>query len=272
LEILRFLVTALSAHLMAPMIPIIAKFASVAESDPEHAFQIFADLLNDPSNATIALKYLAGFSLPLLFFPVVIMATARVALGLWDGYAPGPSDVLFALKKYWASMVVCFYISLYMILAFLLLMVVVTPMAILTSVTKNPMAGGILAVAGLAIGVVIFYHLFWPFFRRSVCLQFLPFFVYFDGKSRDYAVSQIFYRLESFPSHCNQATGLMILVVVIPGLILGGLLFAIAPAGNASLLLNVPLQLILDLLILWPLTALAGFYRLVLYPRPEEDA
>jgi hypothetical protein len=270
LELLRSGVGALALRLMTPLVPPIARLAATFETDQELALNNFLKFLDTQEGMEALISYGLGFLLPLLFFPLAIMATTRVALGLWDGYAPDLGDLGFDFKKYFASMAICFYVSLYFILIGCLLLVVLIPFAVLNPAGHSPVIGGAMAVSALAIAGLLFIRLFWPFFRRAISLQFLAFYVFLDNLAERYRVSQIFYHLERFPAHTNQAAAILVLVVVVPAAILGGTILAINPHGLLNLAMTFFFQMALTLLLLWPLTALAGFYRLVLYPPPDE--
>jgi hypothetical protein len=271
LEFISLLVNILASKLMAPLLPVMNKFAATVQLNQDQAYQDLRRFLTDPDSFSLILSYLSGFCLPFLFLCLAIMATSRVALGLWDGYEPGLGDIFFAIKKYVSSCVICFFISLYLLFLFVLGMITLMPLAIFSSLTKNPLMGGLLTIAGLVLSGLIFFQLTWPYLRRILCLQFIPFYVFLDGLWGQLRIRQIFARLDHFPRHASQGGISLILLAAIPNLILSALAMIIEPRGWMSFPFNALLQLIATLLLLWPMTALAGFYRLVLYPRPDED-
>ncbi|MDR1576726.1 MAG: hypothetical protein LBT86_00650 [Deltaproteobacteria bacterium] len=270
LEFIRLLVNLGAAKLMSPMAPIMATFSVMAQSDQEDALNFVAAAFSAPEGSQIIGLYLLGLAITVLLAPIIILSFARVALGLWDGYEPSPRDLGYAFRKIWPALRICFYVSLYLILLAFATMATLFPIGLLVGLSKDPIMSTMLGLVGLVISGYIFYTFFWPLCRRIVCLQFLPFFAFIDGKSRERPITKIYHRLDSFPSHLNQATGLTLLFVMVPAMILGYTLLVINPQGIFNLVLSGAFQIILDLLLLWPITAMAGFYRLAFYP-PEDD-
>jgi hypothetical protein len=123
---------------------------------------------------------------------------------------------------------------------------------------------------GFAVFVAIIYYAFWPFFRRICCLQVLPFFSFLDGYRAERNATQIFYRLKEYPSHSNQAAGIMIAFAILPFMVLGFVVFSLIQFGTIAQVAEEICQILFNLLFLWPMTALAGFYRLVLYPKDPD--
>ncbi|MDR1083432.1 MAG: hypothetical protein LBP22_00900 [Deltaproteobacteria bacterium] len=257
------------AHkLMAPMAPLLLRFSAIVQTEPELAVQELITDLTAPGSEPILFSYLGGFILPWLFLPIVFLAMCRVALGLWDNYAPSLNDLLFAFKKYPAAMGLCFYISLYFIFLAVLATLISLPVAILTSLSGEQ-GGPFLGLLGLVLLAFGFYYLFWPFFRRIMCLQVIPFFSYLDGLYAQYGVKAIFTHLNRFPSYLNQATAAWILALIVPAVALGLIVIQTVPEGPALEAAGFLFQLILDALLIWILIALAGFYRLCLCCRPD---
>jgi hypothetical protein len=271
LEICRSIVSEVSSRLMAPMAPIMATFAATSNVDQEAAIKGVVESLFGPGGPAIALKCLVGFCLPLAFLPILALALARVALGLWDGYAPSLGDLKFAVQNYLASLSIGFFISLYALVSFFMILVVLTPFSILSGLSKDPAIGGFLAVTGLVFSGLIVYSLFWPFFRRVACLLYLPFYSFLDGKIKEYGIGKIFFHLERFPNHANQAAGVIILTSAVPTLIISVALMGLIPGSLFNKVVAGLFQFVLDLLVLWAMTAMAGLYRLVLYPLPASE-
>ncbi|MDR2141421.1 MAG: hypothetical protein LBR11_06475 [Deltaproteobacteria bacterium] len=271
LELLRLAVSLIAARLMAPLVPIMNNFVAMAELDQEKAVTELMEAMTQGGLEALGL-YLLGFTIPILLLPVVVLAFSRVALGLWDGYEPGVGDLTYAFRKYWPSVSICFFVSLYVIVAMFLFVGVSLPLLALSNLSRDPLVGGVLTMGGLVLSGLCFYRFFWPYFRRVCPLQVLPFFAFIDGKSQKLGVNRIFSHLVNFPRHLNLATGLIVLVSFIPILLAGVLMGVIMPDGALNKILSAVIQIFLDALLLWPLIGLAGFYRLCLYPPSPELA
>jgi hypothetical protein len=255
---------------MAPMTPILMRFSNLAQTNQEEALTQLAETLSGPAGSQILGMYFLGFALPFLLAPVIVLSFSRVSLGLWDGYEPGPKDLFYSFRQYIPSLSLCFHVSLYLILMTLAFIVTIFPYILLSGLAREPVSSGFLSLIGLAIGGFIFYSFFWPLFRRITCLQILPFFAFLDGQRQKRTVTRIYALLEGFPTHLNQCAAILALTVFLPALILDLSLAYLAPESALSPFVGFASRIVKDLLLLWPLIALAGFYRLVLFP-PEEE-
>jgi hypothetical protein len=128
---------------------------------------------------------------------------------------------------------------------------------------------------GLGAGLFFFVRILWPHLRRFLLLQFLVYFRLADGEKGPWTgrIWRLYETLKSYPSHMNQGMGVFALaffgISIIVGITLTMLLMASVPTALSSYLSGI----LYILCLMWPLTALAGFYRLILSPaEPQPDS
>jgi hypothetical protein len=252
------------------MAPIMAKFSSLVETDQTAAVNAVMEAFSTPEGSNILFLYILGFSVPWFFLPAIFLALTRVALGLWDGFDPSLNDLSYAFKNYLTALATTFYVSLYLFLGFILLTITLTPFSFFYSLTEGPVMGGLSMLLGVGLTGALFIFLFWPFFRRAVVLQVLPFFTIIDGTHKTNRISQIFRELDEYRPIVNQAGAITLFFVVVPATISAFILLGFNANQISGQIVGFLLQLVMDLLTLWPFTALAGCYRIILYPQPPE--
>ncbi|MDR1395570.1 MAG: hypothetical protein LBK52_05325 [Deltaproteobacteria bacterium] len=271
LEAIRLAIGKAANFLMADMVPLLVRFSALAQGDDYRpALQALLSELNEPGGGTILGKYAAGFVLPWIFLPVVFLAVTRVSLGLWDNYKPSLQDIGYAFKNYKSSVYICLQIFLYLFLVFLIFNAVCLPVVIVPGLSGDTSTQGFLTLAALGATLYGLYAFFWPCFRRAAAIQVLPFFAFADGTIKIHGVHSIYKDLKNFPVHLNHAIGVMLLIFCLPTLVIGLTLSRVVPAGLTSEIAGFAAQILLDVMLLWTQIPLAGFYRLCLYPAPED--
>lgn len=216
-------------------------------------------------------RLIASWLLPYAWFPWTWLAMCQAALFLWDGWRVGPGSLLFATVRYLSGLKAMAIISFFAVFLFLFSLMALVPLLLIRGLSGQGAPAGalILNVLGLAAGLFFFVKILWPHIRRFLLLQFLVYLEMADGGKGPFAsgIWRLYERLKSYPSHMGQGVGVFILsfvgISVIVGIVLNMALMAGVPRFAADLLSG----MIFFLGLAWPLTALAGFHRLILSPQ-----
>jgi hypothetical protein len=269
LSIIRYTVDYISNNLLEPYIEPLLKLSSTQVASTEEAgLKMFALF-----NSLGVNNFFWGLILPWLFAPLTFLASCRVSLGLWDGYSPGLSDLLYSAKHYLKSALIMFLLFLYGIALSFLLLAILMPALIFPSIVGRTPGGWFLSMIGLFISAYLFANFLWPQLRRFVPLQFIIFFKLIDGLRTEWInnLTKLYREFLSFPSHMNQSAIIILCFIIVP-------VFALGLVNRVSSNLNFfpeivvfISQTIYTLIFLWPIVALAGFYRLCITPLIENN-
>jgi hypothetical protein len=266
LALLRFVADKISNDLLEPFLPFIIKFKPF---DNQASLET-AKGLSEAIDTHGQWRLFLGSALPWLLMPISALALSRAALSIWDGYSAGLGDIVFAIRRYFPALLVASIVFLHCFFLAFILGLLFFPIASVQSLPQNPLTF-ITAILLLAMGVYFISFYVWPRLRCLIFLQFMAFFELLDGLNGHWwtNVTRIYKRMRRFPSHLNQAaiaTLLVILTLMIPkAFILGMATKTKLPSQTWDFLAHA-----IDLLFIWPILALAGFYRLCHNP-PKED-
>ncbi|MDR1487004.1 MAG: hypothetical protein LBT62_03260 [Deltaproteobacteria bacterium] len=260
----------LSSFLKAPYEPIFEAFA-LGQQSKEEIIRALERTLAQNGRLRLAL----GLIIPFFVTPFSALLLSKVALNLWDGLSINSSDVGFALKRYHNALFVIFVVCVMGLLLAVGIFVAFFPIVICQFLFRN-IGGGFMHIAMFFSFLFSFYliiRFIWPIFRRFIFLEFITFFLMVDGRIGIWAqrVVMVFQALKFYPKHLNQAVGLLVCTTLALSLVIGIIMLLTDLAGLPMLVEELLCQMVYYIGTLWPLVALAGFYRLVLNPNPHEE-
>lgn len=222
-------------------------------------------------------KLSVGVLLPWLLTPFTGLAVCQAALNLWDGYDVTPSDLGFVLANYFRSLLVIILVMLFGFFLGLALLAAWLPFSILFGLSRRTGVGQgtafLLAVGGLAVGVVVFARYLWPMIRRFLVLEYVTFFAMVDGFRGGLPgkMTEIYRGLKDYPRHLNQAILIFVMLIVsvlIAAAVVNQVLMLLIRSDMVAVLVN---QIVFLLAMTYVMLTLAGFYRLSLAPLDYPD-
>jgi hypothetical protein len=208
--------------------------------------------------------------LPYLLAPWTWLALCQASLAIWDGWRLGPQTLLFAARHYLSGLKIMALISFFAVFLFLFSLLALLPFLLVQGLIGQggPSGAFILSLMGLAAGLFFFVKILWPHLRRFLLLQFLVYFRLADGERGPWAgrIWRLYEVLRAYPSHMNQGVGVFMMSFLGVSLVMGVILTML----NLAKLPGPAVELVSGTLfffgLMWPLTALAGFHRLLLSP------
>jgi hypothetical protein len=263
LVILQVAMDYISNSLLAPFLPFFEEFFAKGDTGTE-ARDAFNSLLDEHGR----LRFFGAAFLPLLFVPFVSYAMSRGALSIWDGFSPSFQDYLYALLGYFKALLITLCLTVLFFALILASFFVFVPALLLIRVLPQFF---LLHIAFFLFSAYLWFRLVWPLVRRFFFLQFFVFFNMSDhpgmpGFTRQ--LLQISEDLKLWPSHLNAMVGiafLLLIGVTVPTQFLILILENVLPFPAISFISHS----IMIIAFLWLITAMAGFYRLCLYPKDE---
>ena len=209
-----------------------------------------------------------SWALPFLMAPFFWLALCHASLSIWDGWLVGIHNVVFAVRKYMAGLQILVLITFFGVFLFLFSLLSLFPLLLVQGMGASMGGSMILTLLGVAAGLFFFCKILWPHLRRFIALQLLLYFRLVDGEAGPWfgRMWVLYETLKAFPSHMNQGVA-----VIIGGLLgasfLASLIVAmLVMAGVPILMASFIGKTLFILTLMWPLTALAGFHRLMLSP------
>ncbi|MDR1545472.1 MAG: hypothetical protein LBU12_01885 [Deltaproteobacteria bacterium] len=220
-------------------------------------------------------RFAAGLLLSWLATPLTLLAQIRAALRLWDGFDVSADELKFAVRRYPEALKVSLLVSVFGLFLCLFGSLAFWPFLILKSLFAGASlhVRSLVGLLGTAMGAYFLIKVFWPHLRRFAMLEATAFLQLVDGAAGPWIarLAALYRHLHRFPAHLNQ--GALILAACALGWVVvfsvfAGLMDVLPAPEPADLFLGRTLYFVA---LMWPLTGLAGLYRLVLFP-PDDEA
>jgi hypothetical protein len=267
------LVDQISDLLLVPYRPAMdALMSAQAQSPSPRAIEQFMETVASVGYG----RWTLAQSLPLLAAPWLWLALCQAALNIWDGFQVGINNLRFAAKHYLTGLWIMGLTSLFGIFLFLFSTMCLLPLLLIQTLAggggASPGPNAILVLLGVAAGLFFFIRILWPHLRRFLPLQFMAYFLLSDGSRGGWAkrLFRLYDSLKAHGSHLNQAAAILAVSLLGVSVFSALIQFMMSAASLPPILTDLVGKLIVYLGLMWPLTALAGFHRLVLFPVEDQ--
>jgi hypothetical protein len=257
--------------LLEPYQPVLEEYMTGVAVDPALAMRIMLESVEREGYA----RFAAGLIAPWFAIPLTVLALSRAALGMWDGYAVGLVDVGYAVRRYATALKVAAFVTIYAFFLGLASLLSFLPYLILKALFASAARGApeLVFLAGSALWLLIFVKFVWPHLRRVLALQFVAFFQLIDGAVGPWGVRLVFLYgyLKRFPNHLNQNGAALCGSLIVLSLALSILTAFLVLLRIPWPAVELAIRFIFHFCMLGPVIAMAGLYRLVLFPRTDEE-
>jgi hypothetical protein len=260
-------VDALGLILQAPYTPYFEAFGKSLENPGGEGGGALKEGLEKLGYSRLLLSGL----LPCLAAPFIWLTMCHATLSIWDGWRIGRQSILFALRRYLAGLKILAIISCFAIFLFLFSLLSLIPLLLVQGmVGRGGMAAGnwLLTMLGVGAGLFFFVKILWPHLRRFLLLHFLVYFRLADGETGPWTgrILRLYDALRACPSHMNQGVAVFLLTFLGAAFTSSIILTMLTMAGAPAFAANLAGSAVIFAFLLWPFTALAGFYRLIISP------
>jgi hypothetical protein len=270
LAIVQLAIDLISNGLMAP-------YAKDFQAAAQAAAQGNESLQKELYLAVLAhgkLRLFLAFLIHFLGAPFMGFCLAKGALSIWDGFTPEPRDIWVAIAKYPVCLIIFIILCVYAFVLAFITIIMGTPMFMVGRLSASG-ANFLIMLLAVAASVFLWCRLIWPVVRRFLFLQFFLYFHISDYPNGSDRVSMWDFDqyLKHWPTHLNYmalCTLLSIMAIFIPVTLLQEIFLIISESTFVQMLSEFVAQFLIFLGLLWPSLAIAGFYRLCLFP-PEDE-